>query len=131
MDVGTSTLHDSGDFAATLKEAGIAHTEIRPHTPTDNAELERRQGTIGEAKRVVDAVIDHYNHERLHSALGFLRPIDYYRGNPEALLAERRRKLATAREIRKQQNLKLRQRLIPFPDERLSLNQNRVLSHFL
>ncbi|NLX05070.1 MAG: DDE-type integrase/transposase/recombinase [Phycisphaerae bacterium] len=133
----------SGDFAATLRENRITHTRIRPHTPTDNAEIERCQRTIGEAidqqepdsygeaQRVVDAVIDHYNHERLHSALGFLRPIDYYRGNPEALLAERRRKLATAREIRKQQNLKLRQRLIPFPDERLSLNQNRVLSHFL
>ncbi|MCL0035057.1 hypothetical protein M1N00_00125 [Thermodesulfovibrionales bacterium] len=37
--------------------------------------------------------------ERLHSALKYLRPVDYYRDNPEALLAERKRKLreATAR----------------------------------
>ena len=80
---------------------------------------------------MVDAVMDHYNHERLHSALQFLRPIDYYRGNPEALLAERRRKLVLARQSRKQENLKLRQRLIPFPEEELSLNHKSVLCHVL
>jgi len=46
------------------------------------------------------------------------RPADYYRGNPEALLAERRRKLQAARELRKQENLKLRQRRIPWPGPR-------------
>jgi transposase InsO family protein len=133
----------SGEFAATLKETGITHAKIRPHTPTDNAEIERYQRTIGEkidehepddyaeAERVVDVVMHYYNHERLHSALQFLRPIDYYRGNPEALLAERRRKLAVARQARKQENLKLRQRLIPFPEEKLSLNQKSILSHVL
>ena len=43
------------------------------------------------------------NHRRLHSALNFLRPADYYRGNHEALLAQRRGKLQTARELRKQE----------------------------
>jgi hypothetical protein len=47
--------------------------------------------------------------------LSYLTPADYYRGNPEALLAERRRKLKEARDLRKQENLKLRQRLIPWP----------------
>jgi hypothetical protein len=56
--------------------------------------------------------MDHYNHERLHSSLGFLRPIDFYRGNPTAMLADRRRKLEQARNLRKQENLKLRQRLL-------------------
>jgi transposase InsO family protein len=32
-----------------------------------------------------------YNEERLHSALGFLRQADYYRGEPDALREERRR----------------------------------------
>jgi len=62
------------------------------------------------------AIIDEYNHVRLHSALQFLRPVDYYRGDPAALLAERRRKLRTARELRKQENIKLRQRLLPWTD---------------
>ena len=124
--------HGSGfiarDFAETLSETGVTHTKIRPHTPTDNAEIERYHRTIGEridehdledftqAKAVIAEIIDHYNHVRLHSALSFLRPVDYYRGNPEALLAERRRKLSTARELRKQENIGLRQRLLPWTE---------------
>jgi hypothetical protein len=46
------------------------------------------------------SIIDHYNHVRLHSALSFLRPVDYYRGDSEALLAERCRKPRMAREPR-------------------------------
>jgi transposase InsO family protein len=122
--------HGSGfvahEFAATLAESEVGQTLIRPHTPTDNGCIERYHRTIGErideheledavqAKAVIAAIIEHYNHHRLHSALNFLRPADYYRGNPDALLAERRGKLATARELRKQENLKLRQRRLPW-----------------
>ena len=63
----------------------------------------------------VDRIIDRYNHQRLHSALSFLRPVDWYRGKPEALLAERRRRLFQTRELRKQENLQLRERLISWP----------------
>lgn len=45
-----------------------------------------------------------YNEERLHSALNYLRPADYYRGNPETLLAERKRKLKAAALRRKEVN---------------------------
>ncbi len=122
--------HGSGlvahEFAATLAESEVGQTLIRPHTPTDNGHIERYHRTIGEqideheledcvqAKTVIAAIITHYNHHRLHSSLNFLRPADYYRGNPDALLAERRGKLATARELRKQENLKLRQRRLPW-----------------
>ena len=120
----------SREFAETLSGLGIPHVKIRPHTPTDNAEIERCQRTIGEkldeydledvayARQVVKDVIDQYNQIRLHSALSFLRPVDYYRGDPETLLAERRRKLTTAREFRKQENLKLRQRRPPFTEDK-------------
>ena len=122
----------AGEFARTLSETGVGHSLIRPHTPTDNALIERFNRTIGEkleefelenftqAKEVIDGVIHHYNHERLHSSLNFLRPVDYYHGNPDALLAERRRKLRQARELRKQENLKLRQRLIPWAKENVA-----------
>ncbi len=40
------------------------------------------------------------NHLRPHSALGHLRPADYYHGDPEKLTAERRRKLAAARHLK-------------------------------
>ena len=36
------------------------------------------------------------NDERLHSALKYLRPVDYYKGNLEALLAEREGKMRKA-----------------------------------
>ena len=125
--------HGSGfiarEFAETLAESRVTHTKIRPHTPTDNAEIERYHRTIGDqidqhdlqdytqAKSVIARIIAEYNDVRLHSALMFLRPVDYYRGNPEALLAERRRKLSTARELRKQENIRLRQRRLPQPEE--------------
>ena len=130
--------HGSGfvahEFAGTLAESGVGHTLIRPHTPTDNAQIERYHRTIGEridqrleacervdftsAKAVIAEIINHYNHHRLHAALCYLRPVDYYRGDPAALLAERRRKLVTARELRKQENLKLRQRRLPWTEPR-------------
>ena len=118
------------EFAETLRESGATHKKIRPHTPTDNAEIERYHRTIGDqidqydledvthAKAVIAKVIDQYNQVRLHSSLYFLRPADYYRGNPEALLAQRRRKLRTARELRKQENIKLRQRLLPWTEDK-------------
>lgn len=124
--------HGSGfvarEFAETLREADVTHKKIRPHTPTDNAEIERYHRTIGDqideheledftqAKAVIASIIENYNHVRLHSALFFLRPVDYYRGDPAALLAERRRKLRTARELRKQENIRLRQRLLPWAE---------------
>jgi len=137
--------HGSGfisrEFAETLAESGVGHTKIRPHTPTDNAEIERYHRTIGEqidqqaledythAKGVIAAIIDAYNNIRLHSALSFLRPVDYYRGDPEAFLAERRRKLQAARELRKQENIKLRQRLLPFVEDRtVSYSEAAIVS---
>jgi len=138
--------HGSGfisrEFAETLSAFGVTHKKIRPHTPTDNAEIERYHRTLDEplteleaadfaaTADAIDRIIDRYNHERLHSALSFLRPADWYRGKPEALLAERRRKLVQARELRKQENLQLRQRLIPWPQaEEPSLVSTGGMSH--
>lgn len=136
--------HGSGfiarEFAGTLAASGVGHTLIRPHTPTDNGLIERYHRTIGErieehdlssfteAKAVIARIIDDYNNRRLHSSLNFLRPVDYYRGNPDALLAQRRRKLQEARELRKQENLKLRQRLIPWTEDQHSCSTKRVVS---
>ena len=87
--------------------------------------MERAHRTFGEAldgeeltnflqaEKVIDTMIWWYNEERLHSALGFLRPVDYYRGAPEALREERRMKLAQARHRRKKKNLRIRQHTLP------------------
>lgn len=45
-------------------------------------------------------------------------------------MAERHRSLQAARELRNQKNIKLRQRLIPRPDDKLPLLQKGKLSRF-
>ena len=70
-----------------------------------------------EGVEVIDKIIRWYNEQRLHSALGFLRPVDYYRGNPEAMYAIRRHKLTQARHHRREKNLQLRQPTLPFTSE--------------
>ena len=62
-----------------------------------------------EAEEALGRIIRWYNTERLHSSLGYLRPVDYYRGNPQELHEARRRKLAAARHRRREKNLSLRQ----------------------
>lgn len=130
----------AGEFAKTLAGCRVGHTLIRPHTPTGNGLIERYHRTIGEAiseheledlttaKAVIAGIIEHYNQVRLHSSLNFLRPVDYYRGDLEALLSQHRRKLQEARELRKQENLKLRQRLIPWTQDEHSYSSGRVVS---
>jgi hypothetical protein len=62
-------------------------------------------------------IVRWYNQERLHSSLGYLRPIDYYRGDPKSLHESRRRKLSAARHHRRERNLKLRQPILPLESE--------------
>jgi len=70
-----------------------------------------------QARDVLARVVRWYNEERLHSALGYLPPAVYYRGDPTARHEERRRKMAEARHRRKEKNLELRQRTIPYSAE--------------
>ena len=58
--------------------------------------------SLEEARRIVTDYVAHYNRVRLHSAIGYVTPNDRLLGNDEAIHAERDRKLAEARERRKQ-----------------------------
>jgi putative transposase len=85
----------SQEFRLVLKEHGLGHHRIKPHCPEENGLIERLHRTLREelegqeldnllqAQRVLQRLVDWYNRERLHSALGYLRPVDYYRGHPE------------------------------------------------
>jgi putative transposase len=115
----------SREFHSLLDYHGLTHHKITPHCPEENGIMERANRTVREAldgielenrfaaEDTLKSIIQHYNHRRLHSALGFLRPADYYRGHPEELHQARRMKLAQARHRRKQINLGIRQRTLP------------------
>lgn len=116
----------SQEFKKVLNESGIGHVRIRPHCPEENGLVERAHRTLGElldevelkdleqARQVIGEIVRRYNTERLHGALQFLRPADYYRGNPEQLLEARRRKLAEARHRRRERNLEIKQQTIAY-----------------
>lgn len=119
----------SADFRAVLRENDLAHLRIHPYCPEENGLVERANRTLREAldaealetpaqsREVVRRIVRWYNEERLHSAINYLRPIDYYRGDPKALMDARRVKLAQARHQRREENLKLRQLTLPVREE--------------
>jgi len=45
--------------------------------------------------------VEHYNNKRLHSAIGYIAPIDKLKGRAESIFAERDAKLTAARDARK------------------------------
>lgn len=116
----------SKEFHGVLEHYGLTHVRIKPHCPEENGIMERSNRTVREAleetalesdpqanryhaEEAIGRIIEWYNTERLHSSLGFLRPIDYYRGDPAVLHEARRKKLAAARHRRRERNLKLHQ----------------------
>ena len=121
--------HGSGylskEFKVVLKANGLGHHRITPPCPEENGLIERMHRTLREerdgealtnlleAEKVFGRVVRRYHEQRLPSALGYLTPADYYRGNPSARSAERRTKLAQARHHRKERNLDLPQRTLP------------------
>ena len=103
------------DFKEFIRIAGMTHVRTSPYYPQSNGKIERFHKTIkgecirvkvplslDEARAVVAEYIEHYNHVRLHSAIGYVTPIDKLLGNDIAIFAERDRKLAEARQRRQQ-----------------------------
>jgi putative transposase len=131
----------SREFRGVLDEHQLGHQRIKPHCPEENGIIERSNRTLREAldgeeltnlfqaREKIGGIIRWYNSERLHSALGYLRPIDYYRGAPTALHEQRRRKLVEARHKRKQKNLQLRQPTLPLECTEGLANGTAEMSH--
>lgn len=102
------------DFKEFIKVSGMTHVRTSPYYPQSNGKLERYHRTIkgscirvnsplslDDATRLVTNFVDHYNNQRLHSAIGYITPIDKLQGRAETILAQREAKLAAAREARK------------------------------
>jgi putative transposase len=86
---------------------------IRVRHPESNGRIERYHRSIREegladaelrdlyqARETIADWVGYYNNQRLHAGLQYLRPVDYYRHDPEELLRERQNKLAEATKIR-------------------------------
>jgi transposase InsO family protein len=103
------------DFKEFIRIMGMTHVRTSPYYPQSNGKIERFHKTIkgecirvlvplslDDAQRLVTDYVSHYNDSRLHSAIGYVTPKDKLLGNDAAIFAERDRKLAEARERRKQ-----------------------------
>jgi transposase InsO family protein len=100
-----------------MRHFEVEEIPIRVRHPESNGRIERYHRSVREeafgdtevedlyrARDLLAEWVRYYNEERLHSALEYLRPVDYYLGNPQALLAERRRKLRDAAARRREVN---------------------------
>ncbi len=100
-------------FKEFIRMAGMTHVRTSPYYPQSNGKIERWHGSLkqecirpsvplslADARETIERFVDHYNHTRLHSALGYVAPGDRLAGRQEAIFADRDRKLASARERR-------------------------------
>ncbi len=104
------------DFKEFIRIAGMTHVKTSPYYPQSNGKIERWHKTLkgdcirvrvplslDDARRLVTDYVAHYNNARLHSAIGYVTPKDKLEGRDKEILLTRDRKLAEARERRKQQ----------------------------
>jgi putative transposase len=104
------------DFKEFIRIAGMTHVKTSPYYPPSNGKIERWHKTLkgdcirvltplslDDARRIVADYVAYYNNLRLHSAIGYLTPQDKLEGRAPAIFAARDRKLAEARDRRKQQ----------------------------
>jgi transposase InsO family protein len=102
------------DFKEYIRISGMTHVRTSPYYPQSNGKVERVQKTVktetirkraprnlAEAIRSVGGYVEHYNNHRLHSAIGYVAPVDKLNGKQEQILRERERKLEQARARRK------------------------------
>jgi putative transposase len=101
------------DFKEFIRITGMTHVRTSPYYPQSNGKIERWHKTLkgdcirvqvplslDDARRLVADYVAHYNHSRLHSAIGYITPRHMLDGRAKAIHADRDRKLAEARERR-------------------------------
>lgn len=101
------------DFKEFIRLAGMTHVRTSPHYPQSNGKIERwhktlkgdalrlsAPGSLEQARATVTDFVHHYNHVRLHSAIGYITPQDFLDGRSQVIWAERDRKLQAARQAR-------------------------------
>jgi len=100
------------DFKKLVRDFKLDHIRIRTYHPESNGKVERFHRStrealeeqdlknLGRAREIIGRWVERYNTSRLHAGLNYLPPIEYWQGDPEARMEERRKKLEQARERR-------------------------------
>ncbi len=101
------------DFKEFVRFCGMTHVRTSPFYPQSNGKIERwhqslkkeairpkTPTSLAEARQVVATFVEHYNHQRLHSAIGYIAPADRLHGRDIVIFHERKQKLAEARRRR-------------------------------
>ena len=112
-------VHDNGpqfishEWKQFVNASGMQNVPTRTHHPQSNGRDERvhrtlreelpltEEATLYEARALFADYRTYYNQRRPHSALHYLCPLDYYRGDPVARLAEREANLRRAADERR------------------------------
>ena len=102
------------DFKEFIRICGMTHVRTSPYYPQSNGKIERWHKSLKsecirkkvplsleDARRVVEEYVCHYNTVRLHSAIGYVTPMDKLSGRENEIFTERDLKLQKAREQRK------------------------------
>ncbi|MBS1254324.1 MAG: hypothetical protein MAG581_00113 [Deltaproteobacteria bacterium] len=113
------------EFQKFIALHGLTHVKTSPNYPQSNGKVERFHATIknecirrkallgqAHAKAVIESYIDFYNNQRLHSANGYIAPLDQLTGRDAQIHQERRKKLNQAKLERKQKYLKNESRML-------------------
>lgn len=118
-EAGPRIITDNGsqfiakDFKEFIRLSGMSHVRTSPYYPQSNGKIERWHKTIkqdcirpavllskDDANRTIEKFIEHYNHRRLHSSIGYVTPADRLQGNHTAIHQQRDQKLKQARRKR-------------------------------
>ena len=104
----------SRDFKHFIRISGMSHVRTSPYYPQSNGKIERWHQSLkkecirprcplslDDAKHTVAGFVDRYNTKRLHSAIGYITPVDKLAGREHEIWSARDDKLNHAREMRK------------------------------
>ena len=101
------------DFKEFIRVTGMSHVRTSPYYPQSNGKLERWHKTLkqtcirpnvplslDDARRQVSEFVTEYNERRLHSAIGYVTPLDKLLGRDIEIFEQRDQKLDEARQRR-------------------------------
>lgn len=98
------------DFKEFIRISGMTHVRTSPFYPQSNGKIERWHQSLKKecvrpktplslehARQIVSEFIEHYNNVRLHSAIGYIAPVDKLDGKQDRIFQQRKQKLEEAR----------------------------------